>query len=888
MFKNSLPFIVLIVVFLVAGGGAVHAQDLRAIDGLQLLYEFGEGKGADIPDLSGAGEALDLKVAAAGTVRWGDANLEVLQAPVIHSQESTARLAKAIRKSQEITLEAWLTPANLKQKGPARIFTLSKSSSIRNFTLGQEGDRYVVRLRTSKTGNNGINPPLESKPKAAAVKLTHVVYTRNSSGKARLYVDGKLNAEADIPGDLAAWANDLTLALGDEVGGGRPWLGGVHLLAVYDRDLSSGEVERHFRAGAKASAAPGDEARLKADALTANRHLFEKKIAPLFAEHCLECHDTGTREGKLDLSRKSAGHQADGIIIAGKSADSLLWESIESDEMPEDRDPLSAADKKLLREWIDGGAQWSIELIDPAVYAHASGHEKRTQWVRRLTIDEYVETVRATVGVDIEKQARELLPADLRADGFSNTAYNLNIDLKHVDAYAQLAETIVGQMDVAAFAGKYEKSRSLADDDKMQAMIAKVGRWLLRGPLSPNEIFAFRGVTTTVASAGGEFDEAVTFMLEAMLQSPRFIYRIENQRPGADSWVIDDHELAVRMSYLAWGGPPDEKLAKLADAGDLSKAQNLSAEVQRMLDDPRAKDQALRFAEDWLNLNRLRNLQPDRKKFPDWDAVLAEDMRAETLAFFEDVVWTQKRPLGELFNAQLSFLTPRLAAHYRLPDAVRPKSGANDKLQRVALESVNGRGGLLTHGSVLTIGGDDASMVTRGLFVFHDLLRGVVKNPPAGLDVSPVPTRPGLSHRTVAEQRITNKSCGGCHEKFEPLAFGLEKFDGLGAWFDVDQHGNPLREDGEVRIPGDAEAVAYQSVGELMDVLATSERVAESLTWKLVQFGLGRRLTAEDAPLVSKVHKAAVADDGGSYRALIKALVMSDLVRKNYADETDG
>jgi len=888
MFNNSLPSIILFALILVVGGRPTHAQDMRAIDGLQLLYDFREGNGATIHDRSAVGEPVDLAVADTTKLRWAEGGLEILAAPRIYSEKSTARLAGAIRKSQEITIEAWLRPANLQQKGPARILTLSKSSSIRNFTLGQEGDRYVVRLRTSKTGNNGIKPPLESNPKAVTGKLTHIVYTRNSSGVARLYIDGKLNAKAGISGDLSGWSDDLRLALGDEIGGGRPWLGGVHLLAVYSRDLSSAEVETHFRAGAKASAAPNDEARVKADALTENRHLFEKRIAPLLAEHCLECHDTGTREGKLDLSRKSADHQADGIIVAGKSIDSLLWESVESDEMPEDREPLSADDKKLLRDWIEGGAQWTIELIDPAVYAHASGTGKRAQWVRRLTVDEYIETVRATVGVDIEKQARELLPADLRADGFSNTAYNLNVDLKHIDAYAQLAEVIVARMDVAGFVGRYEKSRSVADDNKMEAMVAKIGRWLLRGPLSPDEVYAFRGIMTTVASAGGGFDESVTYMLEAMLQSPRFIYRIENQRAGADSWTIDEHELAARVSYLIWGGPPDEQLARLADTGNLSKDEVLRTEVERMLDDPRALIQALRFAEDWLNLNRLRNLQPDPKKFPTWDPVLADDMRAETLAFFEDVVWKEKRPLGDLFNAQRTFLTPRLAEHYRLPEAARPKSAAKDQLQRVALESVDGRGGLLTHGSVLTIGGDEASMVTRGLFVFHDLLRGVVKNPPAGLDVSPVPTKPGLSHRIVAEQRIGNKSCGGCHEKFEPLAFGLEKFDGLGAWFDVDPHGNKLREDGEVRIPGEAKPRTYQSVSELMDVLAKSERVAESLTWKLVQFGLGRRLTAEDAPLVGEVHRAAVAADGGSYRALIKALVMSDLVRRNQVDETDG
>ena len=574
--------------------------------------------------------------------------------------------------------------------------------------------------------------------------------------------------------------------------------------------------------------------------------------------------------------------------MAGKSDASELWESVHSDEMPEDREPLSAEDKRLLKEWIDGGAEWTLELIDPALYAHATPEEQRATWVRRLTVDEYIETVRATTGVDIEKRARELLPTDLRADGFSNTAYNLNVDLKHIDAYAQLAEEVVSGLDVAKFSARFEKSRSVADDKKMKPMIEKMGRWLLRGPLDSNETFAFRGIMTTVAGAGGDFDESVAYMLEAMLQSPRFIYRIENQKRDAERWTVSNHELAARLSYLVWGGPPDEELARLADSADLNSTDVLRGQVKRMLADPRAVRQSLRFADDWLNLKRLDNLKPDPEKFPEWDPALAEDMRAETLAFFRNLVWEQKRPLADLLNAQFSYLTPKLAAHYRLPDAARPTGADDGALQRVALEKVDGRGGLLTHGSVLTMGGDEASMVTRGLFVFHDLLRGVVSPPPPGLDTSPIPTKPGVSHRVAAEMRIGDENCGGCHARFEPLAFGLEKFDGLGTWFDVDQHGNQLREDGEVRVPGEAGPREFQTVGELMDILAENDRVAESLTWKLVQFALGRTLTAADAPTVTAVHRAAVAGDGGTYQSVVTELVLSALIRKSFAHESDG
>src|SRR5690606_7302145 len=135
----------------------------------------------------------------------------------------------------------------------------------------------------------------------------------------------------------------------------------------------------------------------------------------------------------------------------------------------------------------------------------------------------------------------------------------------------------------------------------------------------------------------------------------------------------------------------------------------------------------------------------------------------------------------------------------------------NKGLTRYDLKSVPGRGGLLTHGSVLTVGGDDASMVTRGLFVLHDLLRGVVKDPPPCVDTTPVPSKPGRTQRAVAEARVANANCGGCHAKFEPLAYGLEKFDGIGAYYEQDRHGNTLREDGEILFPGSAEPIPYKS-----------------------------------------------------------------------------
>jgi hypothetical protein len=248
-------------------------------------------------------------------------------------------------------------------------------------------------------------------------------------------------------------------------------------------------------------------------------------------------------------------------------------------------------------------------------------------------------------------------------------------------------------------------------------------------------------------------------------------------------------------------------------------------------------------------------------------------MKEETLAFFKEVIWTQKRPLADLLNADVTFATPRLAKHYGFNVV------GGESLAKYDLSKIPERGGLLTQGSVLTIGGDEASMVTRGLFVLHDLFRSGVKDPPPCVDTTPVPTKPGLTQRSIAEQRVANKSCGGCHGKFEPLAYGLEIYDGVGAFHKKDEHGNNLRQDGEVLFPGTVKPIPYKTSEELMNLLSSSGRVSQCITWKLAQFALGRPLGQPDALALDKIHMEA-QKGGGTYSSVIRAIVKSDLVQK--------
>ena len=188
------------------------------------------------------------------------------------------------------------------------------------------------------------------------------------------------------------------------------------------------------------------------------------------------------------------------------------------------------------------------------------------------------------------------------------------------------------------------------------------------------------------------------------------------------------------------------------------------------------------------------------------------------------------------------------------------------------------------HGSLLTVGGDEASMVARGLFLMHEFLRGVVKDPPPCVDTTVKPSKAGLSQRNIAQQRIDNKSCGGCHEKFEPLAFGFEKFDGLGSFHLTDEHGNTMREDGEVLVPGQSRSISFDKVIRLADILADSERVRQTIAWKAVQFAIGRPLVASDAPVLENIY-SSWQKSGGTYQALVRTIATSKIILTKTTEE---
>lgn len=856
MIRHSLGILILTIATSAGSlpGATADRTEGRVHSGVLALYDFSAIENGSVQDSAGRSEDSILKIANSDTVRLLPDGLELLAGGRLKSRSRPAKISDMVRIGGEMTLEAWIRPNATDQTGPATILTMSNGTDQRNFLLGQEGDRYVARFRTSRTDMEA-KPTLSTLPGSVTDETTHVVFTRDRTGRGRFFVDGELAVEERIPGGTEDWEK-ASVTLGYEVDVGRPWTGAYHLVAIYGRDLSPREVSRNYRSGhdsrVSASSRRNDGTRL-----------FETEIAPLLARRCLGCHDSIVRHGGLDLSSRKtalAGGASGNAINPGSAETSLVWLRVDAETMPKNLAPLTKEQKTMLRDWIDAGAAWPYEKLDRAV--HGGGDRAIGNWVSRLTVSEYIESVRAAVGVDVSAEAREVLPPEVRADGFENTAYNLNVDLRHIEAYSRLAQIVADRLDV----------REVFDAEEVtEEWVLGLGQVLLRGVLTEHELSQFLGLAESVTDVGGSAEEAARYVVEAMLQSPRFLYRVELQRGDGSAWPIDPYELASRISYMIWGAPPDDELLAKARSGSLGDDKEVSRQVERMLGDPRAVARANQFVGQWLDLDRLANLSPNPERFPGWNASLGADMRAETLEFFRDLVWDQQRPLAHLMNAQFTYLTPSLAKHYGLEPS---RTG----LARYDLSSVESRGGLLTHGSVLTMGGDDASMVTRGLFILRDVLFSEVGDPPPGLDTTPVPAAPGRPRRDIATERVESSACGGCHARFEPLAFGLEKFDGLGTHSEIDEHGNRLREDGEILFPGESRSVAYSSIAEMMNLLARSDRVQRNITRKFAQFALGRPLVASDQRSIDEIHRSSMAG-GGTYQSLVKAVAMSDLTR---------
>ena len=398
-------------------------------------------------------------------------------------------------------------------------------------------------------------------------------------------------------------------------------------------------------------------------------------------------------------------------------------------------------------------------------------------------------------------------------------------------------------------------------------IVAALARRAYRRPVDSEEVEGLVRFVTMAQQRGDSFEQGVRLALEAILVSPHFLFRIEND-PDADnataSHRVDDYELASRLSYFLWSTMPDEELFRVAGGRKLHRSEVLTAQVRRMLLDAKASALVENFAGQWLELRNLDSARPDPERFPDFDEDLRNAMGQETRLFFETVIH-EDRSILDFIDGKYTFLNERLAKYYGIPGVT------GKEFRRVDLNS-DERSGVLTQASVLTVSSypTRTSPVLRGKWILENFLNDPPPPPPPGvpnLNEAAIGTTASL--RQQLEQHRANPACAVCHTRMDPLGLGLENYDAVGRWRTKD---GKFAVDATGTLPGGR---TFRSPAELKEILKSDrDAFARCLTEKMLTYALGRGLERYDRPAVNLICRRLAA---GEYRfsRLVLGIVQS-------------
>jgi mono/diheme cytochrome c family protein len=587
---------------------------------------------------------------------------------------------------------------------------------------------------------------------------------------------------------------------------------------------------------------------------------FARDVAPLVKRSCGRCHGPTKPRGGVSLT----AFTDEASVLKKRSVWEQVGDNLRSGDMPPPGRPRpSAAELETINGWLDA-VVYQMDcnggLKDPGRVT-----------MRRLNRAEYNNTIRDLVGIDF--QPANDFPQDDVGYGFDNIGDVLSLPPLLMEKYLTAAEKIVEK----AFASPEARKRIFIvmtqNEESARQIVQRFASRAYRRPVSPDEAGRLLRFVEMAQKNGDSFETGIGLALQAVLVSPRFLFRIEyDRRPDDERAVhaVNEYELATRLSYFLWSSTPDDPLFELAKKKKLREPNVLEEQVRRMLKDARSRALVDNFAGQWLQLRNLKDFKPDPDLFPRFDEKLRSAMLKETELFVENVI-REDRSILDFIDADYTFVNERLAKHYGL------SSVKGEEFRRISLTGTP-RGGILTQAAVLCVTSNPTrtSPVKRGKWILENILGTPQSPPPAGVEELKDDKEAELSGslRQRMEQHRANPNCATCHQRMDPLGFGFENFDAIGAWR---THEGKHSIDPSGTLPG---GQSFKGPVELRAILKTrQEAFARCLTEKMLTYALGRGVERYDRCTIEASAKLA-GKDNYKFSSLVLEIVKSDPFQK--------
>jgi hypothetical protein len=615
---------------------------------------------------------------------------------------------------------------------------------------------------------------------------------------------------------------------------------------------------------------------------------FTRSVYPLFeAAQCSGCHNEDGVASATRLHFPDANASPDDVEAFGLSLATLVDRTDPARSLllnkPTNRERHTGGvrikpgspEEQALTAWVQHLATVPEATVAAARERLAAAKTPTTapQQLRRLTHSQYNNTVRDLLG-DFSRPADRFPPEDF-VNGFKNQLRTQGMPPLLTEVYGASAEKLA----VNAFrAGDVNKlipcTPTSANDVRCRdQFVRRFGLRAFRRPLSDDEAKRYIALFTAQASKANQFLDGARIVVEAMLQSPKFLFHAESGPGGRHR----DYEIASRLSYFLWDTMPDQRLLDAAANGELRTPDGIERVARQMLEQPQARQALDEFFAQWLRFDRVLAGVKDRRRFPEFTPELAAMMVQETRMLLGSLVWKGGNFM-DAFTADYGFLNADLATLYGVP-------APTGEFELVKFPATARRAGILGQAAFLssTAGPAETSPTARGIFIREQLLCQHVPNPPPGVNTEipePSAAKP-LPMRQRMQVHMDSPLCSGCHRLMDPIGFGLENYDAVGRWRNAE-----VIEFGAGRGPGDRVELPIDGSGEIAGltnssfteptqigtILARSQGCQECIVKQVFRYTFGRLETASDRETVRRAF-GTFRESGFQFKELLVAMV---------------